>query len=152
MKTDLIPPERMRAVLVESAKVRLLNETNCVLCANCWSYVEMLKAKDLPDKPKCPRCGSDTIGILHVEEERVLPIVDKKGEKLTKSEEKLKHEAEETSKLVAEYGKAAVVALSARRVRSEDIKSVLGKERKLNDRFYELVLEAERKAMAKRFW
>ena len=27
MKTDLIPPERMRAVLVESAKARLLNET-----------------------------------------------------------------------------------------------------------------------------
>ncbi|HUW47310.1 MAG TPA: DEAD/DEAH box helicase, partial [Patescibacteria group bacterium] len=28
MKTDLIPPERMRAVLVESAKARLLNETS----------------------------------------------------------------------------------------------------------------------------
>ncbi|MEM2937575.1 MAG: DEAD/DEAH box helicase, partial [Candidatus Bathyarchaeia archaeon] len=27
MKTDLIPPERMRAVLIESAKARLLNET-----------------------------------------------------------------------------------------------------------------------------
>jgi hypothetical protein len=33
-----------------------------------------------------------------------------------------------------------------------EVKNVLEKEPRLNDRFYELVLEAERKAMSKRFW
>jgi ATP-dependent Lhr-like helicase len=152
MKTDLIPPERMRAVLIESAKARLLNETSSFLCTNCWNYIEMLKVKDLPDKPKCPRCGAYTIGLLKVEEDKALPIIDKKGEKLTKNEERMKHHALETSQLIAKYGKPASVALSARRVQPSDVRQVLEKEHKLGDRFYELVLDAERKAMSKRFW
>jgi len=152
MKTDLIPPERMRAVLIESAKARLLNETCVFVCTNCWDYMEMVRAKDMPDKPKCPRCNSTAIGLLKVGEEKVLPLVEKKGEKLTKSEDKLQRWALQTAQVVARYGKPAVVALCARRVRASDVMEVLEKERRLSDRFYELVLEAERKAISKRFW
>jgi ATP-dependent Lhr-like helicase len=152
MKTDLIPPERMRAVLIESAKARLLNEACNFVCTNCWNYTEMIRAKDLPDKPKCPRCGSTAIGLLKVEEERTMPLIEKKGEKLTKNEEKLHKQALQTAQLIAKYGKAAAVALCARRVQPSDVKEVLEEEPKLNDRFYELVLEAERKALSKRFW
>jgi ATP-dependent Lhr-like helicase len=151
MKTDLIPPERMRAVLVESAKARLLNETGVFLCTNCWNYIEMIRANNLPDRPKCPRCGSTAIGLLKVEEEKALPIIEKKGEKLTQAEDKLQKQAVQTSQLIAKYGKAAAVALSARRVQSSDIAEVLSKEPKLSDKFYELILEAERKAISKRF-
>lgn len=152
MKTDLIPPERMRAVLIESTKARLLNETCTFLCTNCWNYVEMIRTKELPDNPKCPRCGSKALGMLKVEEEKALPLIEKKGGKLTKSEEKLKKQALKTAKLIEKYGKSAAVALCARRVQPLDIKEVLEEESKLNDRFYELVLEAERKALSKRFW
>ena len=152
MKTDLIPPERMRAVLIESAKARLLNETCNLICTNCWSYADMIRVKDLPAKPKCPKCGSGAIGILRVEEEKVLPLVEKKGEKLTKSEEKLQRQAIQTARLIEKYGKAAAVALCARKVQPSDVKEVLEKEASLTDRFYELVLEAERKAISKRFW
>jgi len=152
MKTDLIPPERMRAVLIESAKARLLNETCNFICTNCWSYTEMIRAKDLPDKPKCPKCSSTAIGLLKVEEEKVLPLMEKKGQKLTKSEEKLQKQALQTAQLIAKHGKAAAVALCARKVRPSDVSDVPEEEPKLNDRFYELVLEAERKALSKRFW
>jgi ATP-dependent Lhr-like helicase len=151
MKTDLIPPERMRAVLVESARARLLNETGNFVCTNCWNYMEMIRVKELPEKPKCPRCGSQAIGLLKVEEERVLPLIEKKGEKLAKAEEKLRVQAMQTAQLIAKYGKQAVVALSARNVQPSDVASVLEKEPKLTDRFYELVLEAERKALGRRF-
>jgi len=151
MKTDLIPPERMRAVLIESAKARLLNETCDFMCTNCWNYMEMIRTKDLADKPKCPRCGSPALGLLKAEEERLLPILEKKGEKLTKNEEKLHRQALQTAQLIAKYGKAAAVALSARRIQPSDVISVLEKEPKLDDRFYELVLDAERKAISKRF-
>ena len=151
MKTDLIPPERMRAVLVESAKARLLNETGVFLCTNCWNYIEMIRANNLPDRPKCPRCGSTAIGLLKVEEDKALPIIEKKGEKLTQAEDKLQKQALQTSQLIAKYGKAAAVALSARRVQPSDILDVLSKEPKLSDKFYELILEAERKAISKRF-
>jgi len=151
MKTDLIPPERMRAVLVESAKARLLNETGNFVCTNCWDYLEMVRIKDLPDKPKCPRCGSYAVGLLKVDEERALPLIEKKGHKLAMAEEKLQAQALQTAQLMAKYGKVAAVALSARRVRASDVAGVLEKEPKLGDRFYELVLEAERKALSKRY-
>jgi ATP-dependent Lhr-like helicase len=152
MKTDLIPPERMRAVLVESAKARFLNEASLFLCTNCWSYIETIRIKDLPDKPKCPKCGAGAIGLLKVEEERALPLIEKRGQKLTKSEMKLHEQALQTAQLISKYGRAAAVALSARRVRPSDVLGVLQKEPRLSDSFYELVLEAERKAMSKRFF
>ncbi len=152
MKTDLIPPERMRAVLIESAKARLLSEAASFVCVNCWGYVEMLRAKDLPDRPKCPKCGSYAIGLMKVEEERALPLVDKEGTGLTKSEEKLREHAVNTARLIEKYGRPAAVALLARKVTPAEIMRVLEKEQKLTDRFYELVLEEERKAISKRFY
>jgi ATP-dependent Lhr-like helicase len=151
MKTDLIPPERMRAVLIESAKARLLNETSNFICTNCWSYLEMIRIADLPDHPKCPRCGSMALGLLKVEEEKADPLIEKRGEKLTKDEERLREIAQETGRLLEKYGKTAAIALSARKVRVSDIATVLEKEPKISDKFYEAVLEAERKALSKRF-
>lgn len=152
MKTDLIPPERMRAVLLESARARLLNETASFLCTNCWNYTETLTTKDLPDKPKCPRCSSAAIGLLKVEEEKAQSIAEKGTEQLAKNEQKLHNYAVQTGNLIEKYGKPAAVALCARRIQPSDVKTIMEKEPKLNDRFYELVLEAERKAMSKRFW
>jgi len=151
MKTDLIPPERLHAVLAESAKARLLNETGHFICINCWSYSEMIRIADLPDKPKCPRCGSLSLGLLKVEEEKVDLLIEKKGQKLTKEEERLRGIAQETAKLIEKYGKIAAVALSARKVRISDVAEVLEKESTLSDKFYELVLDAERKTLSRRF-
>jgi ATP-dependent Lhr-like helicase len=151
MKTDLIPPEQMRMVLVESAKARLLNETGNFICASCWDYTEMIRIKDLPDKPKCPSCGSYKIGLLKVEEEKTLALVEKKGEHLGKFEEKIQSHAKQTAELIEKYGKAAAIVLSARHVSANDAKGVLEKEPKPSEHFYELILEAERKILSKRF-
>jgi ATP-dependent Lhr-like helicase len=150
MKTDLIPPEKMRIVLIAAAKARLLNETGNFICTTCWDYMETIQIKDLPDKPKCPRCGSYALGMLKVEEEKALPLVEKK-EHFAKNEEKMRLRAQQTAELIEKYGKAAAVALSARRVLTTDVASVLEKEPKLSDNFYELVMESERKALSKRF-
>lgn len=151
MKTDLIPPEQMRAVLVESAKARLLNETGNFICASCWDYAEMIRIKDLPEKPKCPNCGSYKIGLLKVEEEKALALMEKKGENLAKGEERIQSHAKQTAELIEKYGKAAAIALSARHVSAPDARGVLEKEPKPSDHFYELILEAERKILSKRF-
>lgn len=151
MKTDLIPPEQMRAVLIESAKARLLNETGNFVCTSCWDYMEMIRIKDLPDRLTCPRCGSNAVGMLKVEEEKAAGLLDKKGEHLAKGEEKMQTTAKKTACLIEKYGKAAAVGLSARHVSAADIGEVLEKEPKLSDRFYELVLEAERKVLNRRF-
>jgi ATP-dependent Lhr-like helicase len=152
MKTDLIPSERMKLILVESAKARLLNETRTFVCTQNWDYLEMVRLNDLPDKPSCPNCGSTALGVFSKEEDQIRSLADKRGEKLTKSEEKLLTQARETAELVSTYGKPAAVALAGRRVRVDDALEVLRRERSLSDRFFELVIEAERNALKRRFW
>ena len=152
MKTDLIPPDKMRRILIESAKARLLGETRTFVCTECWDYIEMITLKDLPSKPLCPKCSSPKLGMLEVEEEEAYPLIEKKDEKLTKGEEYLKEQAVETAKLIAKYGKAAALALSGKKLRLSDVEEILNKESSLTDRFFELIIEAEREALKKRFW
>jgi ATP-dependent Lhr-like helicase len=152
MKTDLIPPERMKLILVESAKARLFDEARTFICTSCWDYVEIVRVKDLPNEPKCPQCGSEALGVLRKEEEEVHTLIDKKGEKLTKSEEKTKEQAIETAKLMSKYGKLAAVAFAGRNLKTSDVEKILSEEKTLSDRFFELVIEAERNALKRRFW
>lgn len=112
----------------------------------------MIRMKDLPEKPVCPRCGSSSLGVLRREEEKVQSLVDKRGEKLTKVEEKMKDWAVKTARLMSGYGKSAAVALSGRKLKISDVKGVLKEEKALSDRFFELVMEAERNALKRRFW
>jgi hypothetical protein len=56
---------------------------------------------------------------LKVEEEKALPLIEKRGEKLAKNEEKMQVHARQTAELIEKYGKAAAVSLSARRVSAE---------------------------------
>jgi len=152
MKTDLIPSERMKLILVESAKARLMNEVRTFVCTQNWDYLEMVRLNDLPDKPLCPKCGSTALGIFSKEEDQIRSLVEKRGEKLTKNEQKLLEQALETAELMSRYGKPAAVALTGRRVRIDDALEVLRKEHVLSDHFFELVIEAERNALKRRFW
>jgi ATP-dependent Lhr-like helicase len=151
MKTDLIPPEKMRHILLESAKARLLDEVRTFVCTNCWDYAEMLVMKDLPEKPVCPKCGSVNLGLLPVPEEEAFVLIDKKGEKLTQREQKLRNRAVATAKLISNYGKMAAIALSGRRLKIEDAGEILKKQKTLSDDFYDLVIEAERNALKRKF-
>jgi len=151
MKTDLIPPEKMRYILRESAKARLLDEARTFVCTHCWDYAEMLTLRNLPDKPFCPKCGSVNLGLLPVHEEEAFVLIDKKGEKLAKHELKLRNRAIETSKFISNYGKAAAVALSGRRLKISDVVEILNKQKTLSDDFYDLIIEAERNALKRRF-
>ncbi len=151
MKRDLIPGERMKLILIESAKARLLNEVRTFVCTENWDYIEMIRLNDLPDKPACPKCGSTALGVFSRAEEQIRSLVDKEGQKLTKSEQKWLEQARETAELMTKYGKVATVALAGRRVRISDALQVLRKEHTLSDHFFELVIEAERDALKRRF-
>jgi len=152
MKTDLIPPERMKLILVESARARLLNEVRTFVCTKCWDYREMIRINDLPEKPVCPKCGSPALGILGRSEDGVQSLVDKRGEKLTKSETKIKRQAAKTARLLSKYGKASAVALCGRNLQVYDTEEILKKENGLSDHFFELITEAERASLKRKFW
>ncbi|NIR16023.1 MAG: hypothetical protein GWN86_19715, partial [Desulfobacterales bacterium] len=140
MKTDLIAPERMRAILVESAKARLLNEHRTFVCTKCWDYLEPMRIKDLPERPKCPQCGSRALGALRRGENRVYSLLEKKGQRLNKMERRMHRQAIETGRLLRKYGKVAAVGLCGRRLSPEEVEKILEEEKELSDRFFELVL------------
>ena len=152
MKTDLIPPERMKRILIESARARLLDETRTFICTKCLNYIEMIRIKDLPEKPTCPSCGSNQLGLLPAEEAKVMPLIDKRGEKLTRDEKRLMGIATKTSRLISTYGKAAAAALAGRGIGVNTAEKILSEEKDLTDRFLELVIEAEKEALKRRFW
>jgi hypothetical protein len=56
-----------------------------------------------------------------------------------------------TAKLISNYGKTAAIALSGRRLKIEDAGEILKKQKTLSDDFYDLVIEAERNALKRKF-
>lgn len=151
MKTDLVSPEKMRLILMKYAKARLLNETRTFICTNCWDYLEMISIKDLPDKPMCPACDSNALGVLDQHEEKIYSLIEKKGKKLSKSEKNMQKQASETARLMSKYGKPAATVLCGRGLRTADAKKILTEESELTDRFFELIIEAEKEALKRKF-
>ncbi|MBS7643909.1 DEAD/DEAH box helicase [Candidatus Bathyarchaeota archaeon] len=151
-KTDLIPPEKMKRILIESARARILNEVRTFVCTNCWEFIEMLRMRDLPSKLKCPKCGSDEIGVLEETEEVIRKLCEKKGKNLSEREKEIQEKAIETAQLISKYGRTAAMVLAGHRIRPSDAEIVLLEEHKLTDNLFELIVEAERKALKRRFW
>jgi ATP-dependent Lhr-like helicase len=111
----------------------------------------MLDINSLPDRPSCPKCGSPRIGLLRVGEEEVYFLIDKKGKNLKKNEKKLGNVAAKTADLISKYGKPAAIVLSGRRLSMRDVNDVLSKHNHVSDDLFQAIIEAERKALKRRF-
>ena len=150
-KTDLIPPEKMRSILIESTKARILNEVGVFVCLNCWEFLKSIRVRDLPEKVRCPKCGS-YLAVSKETEDAVLKVYEKRGQNLRGKELEIYEELLETRRLVASYGYAAVLAYMGHRLNIEDVEEILAEHSKIDEKFYELIIEAERKALKGRFW
>ncbi|OLB69681.1 hypothetical protein AUI06_08420 [archaeon 13_2_20CM_2_52_21] len=151
-KADIIPTEKLNQILVGSAKARILNEVKTLVCTNCWKYVEMRRVKEIPPVVKCPECGSKLVAALGIADEDMRKVIMKNGARLSEREKDLVSKAEDTAKLVDQYGRLAVYALAGRRVQPEAAGDILRRHRKPTNDFFEAIMEAEREALKERFW
>ena len=151
-KADIIPTEKISQLLVGSAKARILNEVKTLVCTNCWKYVEMRRVKEIPSTLVCPECGSTRVAALGVADEDVRKVLGKNGIRLSEREKDLVSRAEDTAKLVDEYGRLAVYALAGRRIMPEVAGDILRKHPRPTNGFFEAIMEAEREALRERFW
>lgn len=149
-RADIIPPERMKHLFIESTKARILNEFRTLVCTKC-GHTKTSRINDLSDVIKCPECGSLAVGIVAEPEEVVEEIGEKRGRGLTKKEQKLWDTARKTAEIVEQYGKVAAAILAGKRLGPEDAEAVLWEEDKLSDRLFEIIMDAERRAMRRRF-
>ena len=151
-KGDIIPTEKLNQILVSSTKARILNEVRTLACTKCWKYVEMRRLKEIPPIVKCPECGSTLVAVLGITDEDVKKVITKEGVRLSEREKSLVSKAEDSAKLVDQYGRIAVYVLAGRRIVPEIATDILRKHHKATVSFYEALMEAEREALKERFW
>ncbi|MCX8168787.1 MAG: DEAD/DEAH box helicase [Candidatus Methanomethylicia archaeon] len=151
MRGEIIPPERLRKVLIEATKARLLNEVRYFVCVENWDWWKLIRIHDLNDEVKCEVCDSKLIALLDVDESIVKSIVEKRGSKLTSSEKRVLEEALGNAKLIAKYGKLAAIVLVGRGLNADVAQSILLSFSEVSDAFYEKIMEAERRSLRRGF-
>jgi ATP-dependent Lhr-like helicase len=151
MKTDLIPSDKMKRILIDSARARILDESRTLVCTSCWNYSAIMRIRDLRNPVTCPKCGSKSVGALSCDPDDVKLIMQRKGRAVAKSDKRLLNRLSESADVVRKYGRAAVVVQAGRRLGPGDAKKMLRKESRISDRLFELILQAERDALKRRF-
>ncbi|MGD0177717.1 MAG: hypothetical protein ABSC50_12935, partial [Candidatus Bathyarchaeia archaeon] len=151
-KTDLIPPEKMKRILVESVRVRILNESRTLACPTCLGYARIQRVKDMPTDFTCPSCETGKLGITSELPELVEKIGKKKGRNLSEREERVRDDLKASSALLQKYGKVAAYVLAGRRIGPGEAKVVLRRTHRVSDRLFESIMDAERRVLRRRFW
>lgn len=151
---EIIPPQRMKNILIKSAYARLINESRVFVCTDCWKYSELLRVLDLKEKVICPVCGSSKIGLTSDQLEKVLSLCDKILSKrdLSDKEKIILRKLLNSAELISNYGIAAVMVMVAKGISLSEATILLRGEPKISDRLIELILEAERRALKRRFF
>ena len=152
-KTDLVPADRLRRLLIESGKARLLNEARVAVCTNCFRFVETVKAKQFLKEMRCPECGSTKIGLLEDDPLEVAQMAAEKSEmdKVSEKHKAMFKSAIESGELVSYYGLPAVLAQVARGLPKPIMMTLATSEVKELDYFVDMILKEERAALKNRY-
>lgn len=141
-----------KPIMIEIYKRKLISREVKVICLVCgWN--NNYKASDVP--LKCPKCGSVFLTVTDIQDSESLEIIKRamKGEKMSRKELKKLEELKKISSLYSEYNKYVAIGLSAPGVGVSNISKALEKLRESEDKFYEGLLELERKFIrTRKFW
>ena len=151
MKTDIVPPEKMDRIILESAKARLLNETRVLACHGKHDWAEASRVKELDERLACPLCGSTEIGVYDRSVEEVQEFLAHERGRSKKEHPKWWERGRDASKLVSMYGRRAAIVAAARRVDLTEAWDILAETEGESDEFFKRIVEAERDALKKRF-
>ena len=148
-KMEIIAPEKLDKLVLESVKTRLLNESLTLACIDC-GHVSLARVRDIRDV-KCPKCGSPRLGALRLEEERAIDLVARVREGRVRKDDKKHAEAlEESANLVEKHGWRALLVLASRLPMST-AKELLEKQINDIDELAAMIYQAEREYMRRRF-
>ena len=150
MKTDIVPPERLTRIIMESAKARIYNETRVLACLGKRDWLDERQAKDYPEKITCPVCGSTEVGVFDRGMEEVAEF-QSTTRRSKKEPPRWWRKGVDASKLVSMYGRRAAIVASAKYVDLTEAWDILAETQGEGDEFFERVVEAEREALRRRF-
>jgi ATP-dependent Lhr-like helicase len=151
-RTSLISPERLHHLTLESAKVRLLNEVRTFICTDCWDFIDMLPIKKLGETFFCPKCGSARIGVLDMSTQELQPLRNKRGKGLTGKEKEITAYVKQTADLMEKHGVHSAVVLAGKNIHFSDAETILSQSEGITDKLFNLIVDVEKKALARKFW
>ncbi|MFQ5711597.1 MAG: DEAD/DEAH box helicase [Candidatus Geothermarchaeales archaeon] len=152
IRLEPVSPKRLRFLSIASTKARLLSEVRTFTCVSCKEYIKERRVYDLDDELRCPLCGSPDIGMAEERAEEIQRISEMQDRLPKRSRGyKIWRGILETSKVISKYGKAAAVALTGDGITPEVAVNILKREKRLTGKFFELVVEAEKKRLIEKF-
>lgn len=151
LKSDIVPPEKMDKIILESAKARLYSETRILACHGKNDWVGIARIKDLDEKLVCPVCGSTEIGVYDRFIEEVQEQQGIERSRSVKEKPKWRERGREVSKLVSLYGRRAAIIGAAKRVDITEAWDILAETEGESDSFFTRIVDAERDSLKKRF-
>lgn len=152
---DILRPAVPTQSLIEVVRERLGTTEMRLVCVFNGDYNGVTNLRRIPEKTKCPKCGSTLLAATHPNDRNLVKIVKKKisRRKLTTDEEKEWQRAWKNASLVQTYGKKALLSLAARGVGPTNAVRILHKYHRTEDDFYADIIRAEREyARTRMFW
>jgi len=151
---EILKPALPEKPLIEIVKERILSKTIKLTCIfnGDWSHINIVQK--IPEKIKCPKCGSTLIAVSNIEKD-IEKVVKKKLKKqvLNEEEKEIWKEAWKTASLIQIYGKKAVIVLSGHGVGPATAIKILRKPLKTEEELYNEIIKAEREyARTRMFW
>ena len=142
-RLEVIAPERLDRLIIESVKARLLNESLTLYCLDC-GYAEVRRVKDFEAPLKCPSCGSFNVAVSKLEPDRLRAIV--------KGNDGEVQRLKVASELLKRYGKAALITLASRLSLEGVVRLLNGLDGEVSlDELAQRVYRAEREELKARF-
>lgn len=136
-RLEIIPPERMRRLVLESAKARLLNTSMLFVCAEC-GWTGLMKVGEIYDV-RCPRCGGPVGVVRYFSTDNVEREVKRRAEEVAR-----------TKALLERHGWRALYALASR-LPIEAVEHLLSKINGADlNKLTEVVIEAEKEYLKAR--
>ena len=152
---DILRPAIPTQSLIEVIKERLDEEQVRLICVFKADYEGVRRVRTLPEKIKCPRCGSTLVAATYANDTNMIKVVRKRVAKrvLTVEEGKTWQTAWKNASLVQTYGKKAITTMAARGVGPTNAVRILRTYHRNEDDFYLDIIRAERDyARTRMFW
>jgi ATP-dependent Lhr-like helicase len=154
---EVVSPDIPLSELLNTVKERLLNKRVKLVCtwASCEGWETVRTVDTLPEQPQCPKCNSRLLAVVSSEDSEFSRILKnrKRGEGLSKDEEKILKRGIKTANLVIDYGKRAIICLAGRGIGPTTANRILSKELKTESDLYKAILDAEKEFVRTReFW
>ncbi|MCX8188309.1 MAG: DEAD/DEAH box helicase [Nitrososphaeria archaeon] len=153
-RTEIVPPERLKHIIVQIVKARLLEEAFTVVCTECWNYVENFRVKKLLYGISCPKCGSKKIGLYQEDEEKIRKLTYRMKAGIREPPKQLKRmysKIMKTAQVIEKYGGIASFVLAEPTLTLKDVEEILEKHKILSDELVNRIIELSKRNLRKRF-